>query len=112
MHSRFTSDLQNTFESPFNQGGGGELLTNFFPSAGIGYGSAFSSLSPFAPPTPTLPAESYEAQAAVTQSGSGGAGSTVVITSSTGFTIDLIFDAAAMAAPSSFRAGIEQAASI
>ena len=34
------------------------------------------------------------------------------MTSSGGFTINLIFDAAAMAAPASFRAGIEQAASI
>src|SRR6185437_11212225 len=33
-------------------------------------------------------------------------------TSSSGFTINLLFDAAAMAAPASFRTGIEQAASI
>src|SRR6185295_5933304 len=53
-----------------------------------------------------------EAQAAVAQSGSGGTGSVVAVTSSAGFTINLIFDAAAMAAPASFRAGIQQAASI
>ena len=34
------------------------------------------------------------------------------MTSSGGFAINLIFDTAAMAAPASFRAGIEQAASI
>ena len=36
----------------------------------------------------------------------------VVAVTSGGITIDLLFDAAAMAAPASFRAGIEQAASI
>jgi serralysin len=107
MKSPFISDLQDGFENHFSPAGS-EVFTNFFPSGAIG----FPFLSPFAPATPTLPAESFEAQAAVTQSGSGGAGSTVVITSSTGFTIDLIFDAAAMAAPASFRAGVEQAASI
>ena len=45
-------------------------------------------------------------------SGTGGTGSVVAETSSSGFTINLIFDAAAMAAPASFRTGIEQAASI
>jgi serralysin len=111
MKSRFISDLQDSFESPFNQGDG-EVFTNFYPSAGIGHGSHFSSLSPFIPQTPALPAESFEAEAAVTQSGTGGTGSAVAVTSSTGFTFDLIFDAAAMAAPAGFRAGIEQAASM
>ncbi len=50
--------------------------------------------------------------AAVSGSGGGGTGSVVAETSSSGFTINLIFDAAAMAAPASFRTGIEQAASI
>jgi len=64
------------------------------------------------PPTPVvLPAETYEAQAAMSASGSGGPGSVVAETSG-GLTINLIFDAAAMAAPASFRAGIEQAAAI
>jgi hypothetical protein len=40
------------------------------------------------------------------------AGSTVAVCDGTGFTVDLNFDAAAMAAPASFRAGIEQAAAI
>ncbi len=46
------------------------------------------------------------------QSGSGGPGSVVAVTSGSGITINLLFDAAAMAAPASFRAGIQQAASI
>ncbi|KWV43951.1 hypothetical protein AS156_24550 [Bradyrhizobium macuxiense] len=58
-----------------------------------------------------LPAESAEAQAAVSNSGVGGAGSVVAETSG-GLTINLIFDAAAMVAPASFRAGIEQAAAL
>ena len=46
-------------------------------------------------------------------SGSGATGSTsTVVVNSGGITFDLIFDAAAMAAPQSFRTGIEQAASI
>ena len=68
--------------------------------------------TPSQPVAPTLPDESVEAMAAVTGSGGGGTGSIVAETSSSGFTINLIFDAAAMAAPASFRTGIEQAASI
>ena len=64
------------------------------------------------PVAPVLPDELVEAMAAVSGSGSGGVGSAVSETSSSGFTINLIFDAAAMAAPASFRAGIEQAAAI
>ncbi len=72
--------------------------------------SALHQTSP--PPTPVvLPDESVQAQGAVSGSGSGGVGSVVAQTSG-GLTINLIFDAAAMAAPASFRAGIEQAAAI
>jgi serralysin len=60
--------------------------------------------------TPTLPDEAVEAEAA--QNGPGGPGSVVAETATGGLTINLLFDAAAMAAPASFRAGIEQAASI
>jgi hypothetical protein len=64
------------------------------------------------PPTPVvLPDETAEAQAAVSDSGEGGPGSVVTQTSG-GLTINLIFDAAAMAAPASFRAGIQQAAAL
>ncbi|MCA1393342.1 hypothetical protein I6F20_30350 [Bradyrhizobium sp. IC3123] len=87
------------------------------PSDSFSSGSAFQLLlqqgqSSGAPPTPVvLPAETYEAQAAVSASGPGGPGSVVAETSG-GLIINLIFDAAAMAAPASFRAGIEQAAAI
>ena len=62
------------------------------------------------PPTPVVvPVEAIQAESA--QDGPGGPGSVVAETSG-GLTIDLIFDAAAMAAPASFRNGIEQAAAI
>ena len=64
------------------------------------------------PLAPILPDESVQAMAAVSGSGSGGVGSVVAETSSSGFTVNLVFDAAAMAAPASFRTGIEQAAAI
>ena len=62
------------------------------------------------PSTPVeIPEEAIEAQLA--QGSFGGVGSVVAITSG-GLTINLIYDAAAMAAPASFRAGIQQAASL
>jgi serralysin len=88
--------------------GGGDF--NFGPLFS-GLGNNGLSKSPMAS-TPTPPDESVQAAAAVSASGSGGPGSIVAETSSTGFTINLIFDAAAMAAPASFRTGIEQAAAI
>ena len=70
------------------------------------------TLKASATPAPlVLPAETYEAQAAVSASGAGGPSSVVAETSG-GLAINLIFDAAAMAAPASFRAGIEQAAAL
>src|SRR5579872_1387479 len=77
--------------------------------SGIGNADATQTSTPAAP---VLPDESVEAMAANSSSGSGGVGSVVAETSSSGFTVNLIFDAAAMAAPASFRAGIEQAAAI
>jgi len=62
------------------------------------------------PPTPVeIPDEAVEAELA--QGSFGGVGSVVAVTSG-GLTINLLFDAAAMAAPASFRAGIQQAAAI
>ncbi len=69
------------------------------------------------PPPPVLgapievPEEFGEAQALVAASGDGGPGSVVTVTNATsaGLTINLVFDAAAMAAPQSFRDGITAA---
>ena len=66
--------------------------------------------SPPARPVPP-PEEAVEAQAANSDSGPGGPGSVVSETSG-GLTINLIFDAAAMVAPASFRSGIQQAAAL
>jgi hypothetical protein len=76
----------------------------FLPSQATGAG-------PLAPPPAPLPTEAIEAQTAIAQSGPGGPGSVVAETAG-GITINLLFDAAAMAAPASFRAGIQQAAAI
>lgn len=56
-----------------------------------------------------LPEEAVEAQLA--QGDFGGVGAVTAV-SAGGLTINLLFDAAAMAAPASFRAGIQQAAAI
>ena len=119
MKSRFISDLQDGFDGQ-PSAEGFPVSANFLPASffspfattGEGDGSSLANRFPHSPPTPTIPAEAVQADTAVTQSGSGGTGSVVEVTSSGGFTINLLFDAAAMSAPASFRAGIEQAASI
>jgi serralysin len=111
MKSKFAIDPLDAPDGFFNPDGAG-FYANFFPAAGEGAGNRFPGGSPPISPTqtPTLSVEAVEAQSA--QNGPGGPGSVVAETSSSGFTINLLFDAAAMAAPLSFRAGIEQAASI
>ncbi|MGH7225684.1 MAG: NF038122 family metalloprotease, partial [Gemmataceae bacterium] len=81
------------------------------PTDGFSDGDSLGA-NPTPSPTPVVvPAEAIEAEAAVSGSGSGGVGSVVAATSG-GLTINLLFDSAAMAAPASFRSGIEQAAAI
>src|SRR4051812_22631408 len=82
---------------------GGEIFATFSPWA-----SWLSSGDPFAPaPTTLLPAVAADGSAdGQTDPGS------VVAVSSGGLTINLIFDTAAMAAPASFRAGIQKAVAI
>jgi hypothetical protein len=111
MKSKFATDPLDASDGFFNPDGAG-VYANFFPAAGEGAGNRFPGGSPLISPTqtPTLSAEAVEAQSA--QDGPGGPGSVVAETSGSGFTINLLFDAAAMAAPQSFRNGIEQAASI
>ncbi|HLG83175.1 MAG TPA: NF038122 family metalloprotease [Bradyrhizobium sp.] len=103
-------DLNGDFDSDANLGSFFVDPLNSHPVVSP-TGASTASAAP-APVAPILPDESVQAMAAVSGSGSGGTGSVVAETSSSGFTINLIFDAAAMAAPASFRAGIEQAASI
>src|SRR3979409_1184573 len=104
MKSKFIMDLQDPSDGLFNAAGA-EVHTNFFPAAGFG------SKDPFgggAVPIPFL-ALTGEAQAALSaQSGP----TTVTTMTSGGITINLLFDAAAMAAPQSFRDAIQQAAAV
>ena len=109
MRSHLASDPLDS-DSDFVPGGSD---INFGALSSGPSGGGIPNTPPFSTPVaPVLPDESVEAMAAVSGSGTGGTGSAVAETSSSGFTINLIFDAAAMAAPASFRAGIEQAAAI
>jgi serralysin len=121
MKSKFITHPQDPFDSFFSMDGA-DALPNFHFAPATSAENPFASLTslasltpltlltPVPMQTPTIPAEAVEAQA--TQNGSGGPGSVVAKTSGSGITINLEFDAAAMAAPASFRAGIEQAASM
>jgi hypothetical protein len=108
MKSRFISDPQDpSGDGVLNTAGDG-VNTNFFHASffsatGPADGSPSASTSPvFLPPlTPIAPVEAVQAQTA--QNGPGGPGSVVAETSG-GITFNLVFDAAAMAAPASFRA--------
>jgi serralysin len=105
MKSRFFTDPLDTPDSWLNTAWA-EVYTHAMPSTANNGGGA-SAPVPVVPPTPTLPSEAVAAESA--QSGP----TTVVAeTSGSGITINLVFDAAAMAAPASFRAGMEQAAAI
>src|SRR5258708_14735349 len=108
MRSRFITDPQCTFVSfeSFLESEGAGIYTSFLPSAGNGGGNLSASTRVDIPATPALTSEGAQAESA--QSGT----PTLVAATSGGITINLLFDAAAMAAPASFRAGIQQAASI
>jgi Cadherin-like/Cadherin domain/RTX calcium-binding nonapeptide repeat (4 copies) len=94
-------DPQDDSDGDFNAVGG-EIFATSSPWA-----SWLSVGNPFAPaPTIGLPAVGDGSAG-----GQGDPGSTVAVTSG-GITINLIFDTAAMAAPASFRAGIQQAVAI
>jgi hypothetical protein len=105
MRSRFITDHQDPFDGVFDAADDEAFLTFLSPAATNG-GNAPPSAHVELPPTPALTSEATQAQSA--QNGA----TTVVAATSGGITINLLFDAAAMAAPASFRAGIEQAASI
>jgi serralysin len=70
-----------------------------------------ASSDPWVPPTTPIELPEEAVEAMVAQGPGGGVGSVVAVTSG-GLVINLIYDAAAMAAPASFRAGIQQAAAI
>src|SRR5712664_951871 len=98
MKSRFVTDPQDPSDGFLNTAGA-EVYTNFFPSP-----AADVSVEVLAPPVLT-------SEAVASSSAQSGPTSVVSLTTG-GIIINLLFDAAAMAAPASFRAGIQQAASI
>ena len=102
-----TTDLLDLFENPLGLPDSffDPMLVNPMFSKAVGVPVGSNAVLP----PPTLPDESIEAESA--QNGPGGPGS-VVAEMSGGLVINLLFDAAAMAAPTSFRQGIEQAATI
>src|ERR1700730_7073707 len=113
MRSRFVTDPNDPFDS-FDSSldlACSAIHTSLSPSAAnsVGHSDGTPSASAPAvelPPTPVLNSEAAQAESA--QNGA----TTAVAATSGGITINLLFDAAAMAAPASFRAGIRQAASI
>src|SRR5258708_8941786 len=113
MKSRFITDPQDDFDGFMKTAGAEiyarvprEIYTNFRPPSGRGGGYPFSDGPVEIASTPALTSE-----AAISSSAQSGSTSAVATTSG-GITINLLFDAAAMAAPASFRADIQQAASI
>jgi Ca2+-binding RTX toxin-like protein len=105
MKSRFITDPQDPSDGFLNTAWA-EVYTNFLPAASRDSGNPPASAPVEIPSTPALTSEAVVSESA--QSGS----TSVIAMTSGGITINLLFDAAAMAAPSSFRAGIEQAASM
>src|ERR1700722_18131400 len=104
MRTLFTTDPLDASDGFFSSNGG-EFFLNPVPAAAVGAGSPFQNGSVLAPtPISVLPDEAAVAESA--QNGPGGPGSIVTEASAGGFTVNLLFDAAAMAAPASFRAGI------
>src|SRR5882762_4663272 len=99
MTRRFLPDPHDPSDDPIFSVAGDAIYASFIPSAGNGGGMQISPTSLFS---------STGATTTATQVVSG---STVAVNSGC-ITINLLFDAAAMAAPASFRAGIQQAASI
>ena len=105
MRSKFITDPQDPSDGFLNTAGV-EVYTNFFPWAGHSGGSPFASI-----PVEILAPPALTSEAVLSSSAQSGPTSVLAMTSG-GITINLLFDAAAMAAPASFRAGIQQAASI
>src|SRR6266478_3368613 len=126
MNFRFPRNLQTQPDDSIFSTFGDEIYPSFIPSvANVGkpgfaavenvgipqveHGGGPDSLAdvPLA-----IPSISYLTSAgAASTAGQSGPGSVTAVTSG-GITINLLFDAAAMAAPASFRAGVQQAVSI
>src|SRR5437762_7154663 len=104
MRSKFTTDPQDSWDGFLNTAGA-EFYASFSNAAKADKELVASVLVEI-PSSPALTSEAAESLGA--QSGP----TTAVIMTTGGITINLLFDAAAIAAPASFRAGIQQAASL
>src|SRR6266567_5787757 len=107
MKFRFVRDLQALSDDSIFSTFEDEIYASFIPSAGNEGGNLvvnafFGMMSPI---------PSFSNQGTSSTSVQSVPNSTVAVMSG-GITINLLFDAAAMAAPASFRAGIQQAASM
>jgi len=101
MIPRLLRNLHDPSDDPIFSVSGDAIYASFIPSDG--HGGAMPLL-----PTSSFPGTGATTTTTTTQEVSGSA---VAVTSG-GITINLLFNAAAMAAPASFRAGIQQAANI
>jgi len=106
MNLRFLRDLQAQPDDSIFSNFGNEIYASFIPSAASQGGNSLVSTVLGLSPIP-----SFWNQGSTVTLTQAAANSGVAVTSG-GITINLLFDAAAMAAPASFRAGIQQAAAI
>src|SRR3954454_1295227 len=107
MKSKFITDAQDAWDG-FPDRSGAEFYGSFSYAAQADKAVEESAASVLVeiPSTPALTSEAVESLGA--QSGP----TTAIAMTTGGIIINLLFDAAAMAAPASFRAGIQQAASL
>src|SRR5438445_8395440 len=108
MNFRFLRDLQPQPDDSIFSNFGNEIYASFIPSAASQGGDSLVSTVLGLSPIPSFWNQGTSSTVTLTQAA---ANSGVAVTSG-GITINLLFDAAAMAAPASFRAGIQQAASL
>src|SRR6266478_2336384 len=108
MNFRFLRNLQDQPDDSIFSNFGNEIYASFIPSAASQGGDSLVNKVLGLSPTPSLWSQGTSSTVTLTQAA---ANSGVAVTSG-GITINLLFDAAAMAAPASFRAGIAQAAAI
>src|SRR5258707_705699 len=108
MNFRFLRDLQTQPDDSIFSNFDNEIYASFIPSAASDAGNSLASTVLGLSPIPAFWNQGTSSTFTLTQAA---ANSGVAVTSG-GITINLLFDAAAMAAPASFRAGIQQAASI
>src|SRR6266478_1347239 len=108
MNFRFLRDLQPQPDDGIFSNFGNEIYASFIPSAASQGGNSLVSTVLGLSPIPSFWNQGTSSTVTLTQAT---ANSGVAVTSG-GITINLLFDAAAMAAPASFRASIQQAAGI